>query len=60
MANLKSLRKKIVLGTWQGVIKNERDLPDDWTRGAGVLVGIPDSDILWLDEESEGDEEEDE
>ncbi|KAK0478652.1 hypothetical protein EDD18DRAFT_1443110 [Armillaria luteobubalina] len=48
--NLAAIRKKrvrkwgisteSVLRTWKGVIKNERDLPEDWTGIAGVLVGI--------------------
>jgi len=36
----KALKKSLVLGTWKGVLKNERDLPDDWIRENGVLVGM--------------------
>ena len=36
----KALNKSLVLGTWKGVLKNEQDLPDDWIREDGVLVGI--------------------
>ena len=28
-----------VIGTWQGVLMNEEDLPEDWIGKAGVLVG---------------------
>jgi len=36
----KALNKSLVLGTWKGVLKNEQDLPDDWIREDGVLVGM--------------------
>ncbi|KAK0502693.1 hypothetical protein EDD18DRAFT_1063755, partial [Armillaria luteobubalina] len=32
-----------VLRTWSGVVKNEQDLPEDWTGTAGVLVGMASS-----------------
>lgn len=36
----RALRPKTVLKTWGGLIQNEADLPNDWTKGFGVLVGI--------------------
>ncbi|KAJ6499692.1 hypothetical protein C8R47DRAFT_1258963, partial [Mycena vitilis] len=36
----KALNKTIVLETWQKVLKNEENLPKDWTWETGVLVGI--------------------
>ena len=36
----KALNKSLVLSTWKGVLKNEQDLPDDWIREDGVLVGM--------------------
>ncbi|KAJ7673161.1 hypothetical protein DFH06DRAFT_1359054 [Mycena polygramma] len=36
----KALNKSIVLETWHGVLKNEGNLPKDWTWETGVLVGI--------------------
>ncbi|KAJ7049014.1 hypothetical protein C8F01DRAFT_1003308 [Mycena amicta] len=36
----KSLRKSLVLRTWAGTLDSEDDLPRDWTRSTGVLVGI--------------------
>ncbi|EPS94243.1 hypothetical protein FOMPIDRAFT_1134737 [Fomitopsis schrenkii] len=35
-----ALKKNIVLSTWRGTIKDERELPADWTRVRKVLVGI--------------------
>ncbi|KAJ6552871.1 hypothetical protein B0H19DRAFT_949185, partial [Mycena capillaripes] len=36
----KALPVKTVLRTWAGVLHEEDKLPDDWSGGAGVLVGI--------------------
>ncbi|KAJ7439302.1 hypothetical protein B0H11DRAFT_1640505, partial [Mycena galericulata] len=30
----------LVLETWKGVLKDEKELPEDWLRGPEVLVGI--------------------
>ncbi|KIJ09911.1 hypothetical protein PAXINDRAFT_164334 [Paxillus involutus ATCC 200175] len=34
------VRYDLVLKTWSGVLMNEHDLPNDWIRQTGVLVGI--------------------
>ncbi|KAF8960682.1 hypothetical protein BDZ97DRAFT_1665418 [Flammula alnicola] len=36
----KALAKGLVLDTWTGTLLNEDNLPQDWTRETGVLVGI--------------------
>lgn len=36
----KTIPRKIVLQTWRNTLKNEKDLPEDWTNVRGVLVGI--------------------
>ncbi|KAJ7046841.1 hypothetical protein C8F04DRAFT_937485 [Mycena alexandri] len=36
----RALKKSLVLKTWVKVLKNEVNLPKDWTREAEVLVGI--------------------
>ncbi|KAJ7170943.1 hypothetical protein C8R43DRAFT_1150631, partial [Mycena crocata] len=36
----RSLKKEIVLKTWCKALKKESELPQDWTRETGVLVGI--------------------
>lgn len=36
----KAISKALVMKTWRKVLHNEDNLPKDWTRGAGVLVGI--------------------
>ncbi|KAJ7122676.1 hypothetical protein C8R43DRAFT_1099003 [Mycena crocata] len=36
----RSLQKEVVLKTWCRTLKNENELPQDWTRETGVLVGI--------------------
>lgn len=46
LANMRKLGRKtpsknVVLATWSGVLQNEEDLPEDWTRTKGVLVGKP-------------------
>ncbi len=33
--------KQLVLNTWCGVLADEENLPDDWTKKPGVLVGMP-------------------
>ncbi|EPS99146.1 hypothetical protein FOMPIDRAFT_1125028 [Fomitopsis schrenkii] len=35
-----ALKKDLVLATWRGTLKDERTLPDDWTKVHRVLVGI--------------------
>jgi ribonuclease HI len=39
-AGRKALPKSRVLATWAGLLQNESNLPRDWTRSTGVLVGI--------------------
>lgn len=34
----KALRKKLVITTWRGILRNEHRLLDDWTETTGVLV----------------------
>jgi hypothetical protein len=38
----KALPLQIVRGTWEGVLKNESELPKEWEKGpnTGVLVGM--------------------
>ncbi|KAJ7020027.1 hypothetical protein C8F04DRAFT_946324, partial [Mycena alexandri] len=36
----RALKKDLVLKTWVKVLKNEVNLPEDWTREAEVLVGV--------------------
>ena len=36
----KAIKQKIVLDTWTKLLKNERDLPKNWLKTTGVLVGI--------------------
>ncbi len=35
-----ALNKSRVRETWEGLLENENELPEDWTEAAGVLVGI--------------------
>ncbi|KJA14866.1 hypothetical protein HYPSUDRAFT_149860, partial [Hypholoma sublateritium FD-334 SS-4] len=35
----KKVDKKLVLETWRGTLENEENLPEDWIRMRGVLVG---------------------
>ena len=35
----RALREELVLQTWSGVLMNEQELPDNWIRATGVLVG---------------------
>lgn len=37
----KALSKALVCATWQGLLVDERALPEDWTYTPGVLVGTP-------------------
>ncbi|KAK0484920.1 hypothetical protein IW261DRAFT_1330832 [Armillaria novae-zelandiae] len=39
-ARKRGISTETVLKTWKGVIKNEGDLPEDWTGTTGFLVGI--------------------
>ena len=32
--------KDLVLSTWKGSLKNEKDLPEDWIKKSRVLVGM--------------------
>lgn len=43
----KALSKKIVICTWSGTLQNEKDLPKDWTRTKGILVGISRHERAW-------------
>jgi hypothetical protein len=36
----KAIKPDLVLKTWSGVLMDEHNLPDDWIRQTGVLVGI--------------------
>ena len=36
----RALRQEVVLGTWRNVLENEKNLPKNWLRTTGVLVGI--------------------
>ncbi|KAJ7228054.1 hypothetical protein C8J57DRAFT_1080708, partial [Mycena rebaudengoi] len=36
----KAIKPKIVKQTWCKVLKDERILPKEWTRGVEVLMGI--------------------
>jgi hypothetical protein len=36
----KALSKNLVKQTWQEVLKDKENLPEDWMRGAGVLVSM--------------------
>lgn len=36
----RALKESLVLRTWSGVLLDEDDLPDNWIKHAGVLVGI--------------------
>ncbi|KDQ62214.1 hypothetical protein JAAARDRAFT_122542 [Jaapia argillacea MUCL 33604] len=56
LTNTKKYGKKampagLVKATWSGTLKNERELPDGWTREVGVLVGI---EPLPITDEAEG------
>lgn len=38
----KALSKRLVLETWVGVLEDECELEEDWTKTmSGVLVGMP-------------------
>lgn len=36
----KALSSQVVLSTWNGVIQDQQDLPENWINTAGVLVGV--------------------
>jgi hypothetical protein len=36
----KAIKQKIVLRTWERMLQNENDLPNNWLTSPGVLVGI--------------------
>jgi exonuclease III len=36
----KAIKKRYVLDTWAGTLEREEELPRDWAREGGVLVGI--------------------
>ncbi|KAJ3799340.1 hypothetical protein GGU11DRAFT_679683 [Lentinula aff. detonsa] len=35
----RAIAASLVLNTWRGTLEDEGNLPEDWTREAGVLVG---------------------
>lgn len=35
-----TIKKSLVLRTWKNTLKDEENLPDDFIKHAGVLVGI--------------------
>ena len=35
----KGLKTRVVTSTWKGTLKNEEDLPSNWTEVSRVLVG---------------------
>jgi len=35
-----AIPESVVLKTWSGILANERNLPEQWLRESGVLVGI--------------------
>jgi hypothetical protein len=51
----RALKKRDVIQTWSGVLEGEAQLPRDWTRAGGVLVGIRSR----LGDEVQGEDEED-
>ncbi|KAG0702107.1 hypothetical protein DFH29DRAFT_755173, partial [Suillus ampliporus] len=36
----KAIKADNVLKTWSGILHNEENLPDNWIRQSGVLVGM--------------------
>ncbi|KAF9458021.1 hypothetical protein BDZ94DRAFT_1271767, partial [Collybia nuda] len=36
----KAIKETLVLDTWEGILKDEENLPKDWIRQSSVLVGI--------------------
>jgi len=36
----KAIKQGIVLSTWKKMLKNEKNLPENWLKSPGVLVGI--------------------
>jgi hypothetical protein len=48
--NRKAIRQQSVKKTWSGLLINEENLPPNWPRSSGVLVGIRlDKDKITLD-----------
>ncbi|KAI0650599.1 hypothetical protein C8Q79DRAFT_900271 [Trametes meyenii] len=39
----KALQDETVLATWRGTLENEGELPENWVKGPGVLVGKPEA-----------------
>lgn len=37
---VRAINPHMVLKTWNNVLLDRQNLPDDWTRQTGVLVGI--------------------
>jgi len=35
-----AISKSVMLETWKGLLSDEKNLPTDWTRETGLLVGI--------------------
>lgn len=44
--NTKALKQNVVICTWKNTLKDESDLPSDWTKLSGVLVGMSHSEHL--------------
>jgi len=36
----KAIKQRIVLSTWKKMLKDEMNLPKNWLKSPGVLVGI--------------------
>jgi hypothetical protein len=36
----KATKQQTVLSTWKGLLKDEKNLPNNWLKSPGVLVGI--------------------
>ncbi|KAK7037502.1 hypothetical protein VNI00_010994 [Paramarasmius palmivorus] len=52
----KAISASMVKGTWKGILKGEKALPEDWVTKSGVLVGI-DLDDCCSEEDEEREEE---
>jgi len=42
----KAVAESLVLKTWSGILREEQNLPDNWIRQSGGLVGIEVADVL--------------
>jgi hypothetical protein len=52
----KAIRQSLVKKTWCGTLINKQDLPPDWPRSNGVLVGIR-LDKNWIGDNNHGESE---